>query len=83
MKELTNSFLLRDLQNQEVTVLVAGLQRPCGGWLVVFDDYFISLESSNGNTITIPHDKILSILSKTSNGGNNDGIQPRRKDSVQ
>jgi len=56
---------MNELLNREITVIVEGLQKPCGGILVSFDDRFMVLETDSGNTLRIPHAKVASILTRT------------------
>ena len=62
---------MNELLNKEITVIVEGLQKPCGGVLVSFDDRFLVIETNTGNTIRIPHAKVASIMTRT-NGGTNE-----------
>jgi hypothetical protein len=68
---------LKCFEGKEITILVHGLERPCGGILVALDDSFITVKPSNGrnNIILIPTDKVLSIMHHR---GTDDG----RQDSV-
>lgn len=59
-----------ELLNKEITIIVEGLQKPCGGVLVSFDNTYLVIETNTGNTIRIPHAKVASILTRT-NGGTN------------
>ena len=61
---------MNELLNKQITVIVEGLQKPCGGVLVSFDNNYLVLETNTGNTIRIPHAKVASILTRT-NGGTN------------
>jgi len=61
---------MKELLNKEITIIVEGLQRPCGGRLVSFDGTFLVLETGTGNTVYIPQTKIASIMTRT-NGGTN------------
>lgn len=65
---------MNELLNKEITVIVDGLQKPCGGVLVSFDNTYLVIETNTGNTIRIPHAKVASILTRTearTNGRNN------------
>ncbi len=59
---------MNELLNKEITVIVEGLQKPCGGILVTIDGDYLVLETNTGNTIRIPHAKVASIMTRT-NGG--------------
>jgi len=69
---------VNELLNKEITVIVDGLQKPCGGILVSFDNTYLVIETNTGNTIRIPHAKVASILTRT-NGGKNE-IRQRKGD---
>lgn len=68
---------MNELLNKEITVIVDGLLKPCGGVLVSFDSTYLVIETRTGNTIRIPHAKVASILTRT-NGGTNG-----RKEQIQ
>jgi hypothetical protein len=55
----------KELINKQISIIVNGLERPCGGKLVSFDNDFFVLEADTGNTLYIPQNKITSILTKT------------------
>ena len=59
-----NTNALKPFEGKELTIIVRGLERPCGGILIALDDSFITIEPSNGrnNILLIPTDKILSIM---------------------
>jgi hypothetical protein len=59
---------MNELLNTEITVIVDGLQKPCGGVLVSFDKTYLVIETKTGNTIRIPHSRVASIMTRT-NGG--------------
>ena len=59
---------MNELLNKEITVIVEGLQKPCGGVLVSHDDRFLIMETNTGNTIRIPISRICSILTRTKGG---------------
>jgi hypothetical protein len=69
---------MKELINKEITVIVDGLQRPCGGILVALDNDYLVIETNTGNTIRIPERKISSILTKTQHGGTNEREQSIR-----
>ena len=62
---------MNELLNKEITVIVEGLNKPCGGILVSYDDRFLIMETNTGNTLRVPVTRICSILTRT-NGGTND-----------
>ena len=66
---------LKPFEGKEITIIVHGLERPCGGILIALDDSFITIKPSNGknNILLIPTDKVLSIMHNrgTDNGRNN------------
>ncbi len=68
---------MNELLNKEITIIVEGLQKPCGGVLVSFDNTYLVIETNTGNTIRIPHSKVASIMTRT-NGGTNNGKESIR-----
>jgi hypothetical protein len=56
---------MNELLNKEITVIVEGLERPCGGVLIDSDINYLIIETNTGNTIRIPHNKVASILTRT------------------
>ena len=73
-----NTNALTPFKGKEITVIVYGLERPCGGILIAIDDSFITIKPSNGrdNILVIPTDKVLSIM-------HNRGTYDGRKYTVQ
>ena len=69
---------MNELLNKEITIIVEGLQKPYGGVLVSFDNTYLVIETSTGNTIRIPHAKVASIMTRT-NGGTDDEIRQRQR----
>ncbi len=55
---------LKDLVNREISVIVDGLNKPCGGRLVDVSDTLLTLKPTmgNNNVLVIPISRIASIM---------------------
>ncbi len=54
----------KDLLDKEISVIVDGLNRPCGGRLIDVSDTLLTLKPSTGNNnvLVIPISRITSIM---------------------
>jgi hypothetical protein len=55
---------LTQFEGKSVTVIVQGLQKPCGGTLLAHDSDSILIKPNTGkdNVILIPMNKVVSIM---------------------
>jgi hypothetical protein len=69
---------LQDLLKKEISVIVDGLNRPCGGVVLDVTETLITLKPSTGNhnLIIIPISKIASIM--YTDRGTDNGKDPNR-----
>lgn len=55
---------LKDLLDKEITIIVDGLNKPCGGRLVDVSEILLTIKPSTGNNnvLVIPISRIASIM---------------------
>lgn len=55
---------LKDLIDKEITIIVDGLNKPCGGRLVDVSETLLTIKPSTGNNnvLVIPISRIASIM---------------------
>ena len=55
---------LKDLMDKEITIIVDGLNKPCGGRLVDISETLLTIKPSTGNNnvLVIPISRVTSIM---------------------